>query len=105
VILRDWVLLANQGQGAADPQAMTSTLEGLYKRLGQLLQQEGLHTLEVTGEPFDGDRQQVMDTRATNDPALDDTVCSTLRPGYLFQARLYRPQQVILYQYKDQGVS
>jgi hypothetical protein len=92
VKLRDWVLLAKTGGRAAPP----AVLDNLYREMGKILHQEGLTPLEETGA-FDYKRQKVAGTEATDDPGQDGQVCNTVRPGYLFQNRLFRPQEVILY--------
>ncbi|MEA2174716.1 MAG: hypothetical protein QOD00_2308 [Blastocatellia bacterium] len=94
--LRDWVLLAKSGEIASP----ASVLEGLYRKLGQLLQKEGLTALEAAG-PFDEERQQIIETQPTEDPSQDNVVCDTVRPGYLFNGQLVRPQEVILYTYDN----
>jgi molecular chaperone GrpE (heat shock protein) len=38
-----------------------------------------------------------METKPTDDANLDGLVSSTLRPGYLFDGKLIRPQEVIVY--------
>lgn len=92
--LRDWVLAANTGDGA-----QSKVLEGLYAKLGQILEKEGVTILEKTGT-FDEEYQCVMDIRATEDPAQDNLVCDTVRPGYLFDDELVRPQEVVVYAYR-----
>jgi molecular chaperone GrpE (heat shock protein) len=94
--LRDWVLLAKSGEIASP----ASVLEGLYRKLGQLLQKEGVTALEAAG-PFDEERQQIIETQPTEDPSQDNVVCDTVRPGYLFNGQLVRPQEVILYTYDN----
>lgn len=90
--LRDWVLLAQTGGAAGN----LHLLESLYRGLGKVLEKEGVTLIEEVGA-YDGKRQQVVDTRPTDDPAQDNFVCATVRPGYLFHERLIRPQEVIVY--------
>jgi hypothetical protein len=98
--LRDWVLLAQSGDNPASPQV----LEAIYKKLGQILAQEGVTVIEESG-PFNYERQQVISTQPTDDPDKDDWVCDTVRPGYLFEGSLIRFQEVIVYSYEDTNVS
>jgi hypothetical protein len=94
--LRDWVLLA--AGGGPGPGA----LDAVYRRLGEVLRQEGIAVLEEAG-PFDPGRQQIVDTRATDDPARHDHVCATVRPGYAHRGGLIRPQEVIVYVFRPGG--
>jgi hypothetical protein len=92
--LRDWVLLAKSNDSPADSQVF----ESLYRKLGQILAKEGLISLEADGR-FNYEQQQVLDTQTTDNPKLDEFVCTTVRPGYLFNERLVRPQEVIVYSF------
>jgi hypothetical protein len=90
--LRDWVLLAKSGEGKPSPEVLSA----IYQKLGQILEQEGVTAIEETGS-FNYERQQVVATQVTDDPEKDDLICDTVRPGYLFQGKLVRPQEAIVY--------
>ncbi|WP_050766038.1 nucleotide exchange factor GrpE [Synechococcus sp. PCC 7335] len=90
--LRDWVLLAQ----SSSTSLTTEALSEIYKRLGHTLELEDITPLEMTGK-FNYDQQQVVDTKVTHDPELEETICSTVRPGYLFDGKLIRPQEVTVY--------
>jgi hypothetical protein len=92
--LRDWILLSR----AQGDEGAPRVLDGLYRELGKVLEREGVEPLEADG-PFDDQRQQVIQTEPTDDPARHDRVCATVRPGYLFHGRLLRPQEVTVYAY------
>ncbi len=98
--LRDWVLLAKTG-GAAPKAEM---LEVLYEKLGQILTKEGATPIEDAGV-FNYERQQVISTQATDDPQKQDYVCDTVRSGYLFNGKLIRPQEVIIYTFDASAAS
>jgi hypothetical protein len=93
--LRDWVLLAR-----SDETVSSGVLGELYRKLGRILEQEKILTLEATGE-FNYERQEVVDTQITEDSTLDRQIHSTIRPGYLFNEKLIRPQEVIVYTYSE----
>lgn len=93
--LRDSVLLANTG----DTIASSDVLEVLYQHLGKVLEKEGVHTLDKVGQ-FDVELQEVISTKETNDPEMDEVVSETVRPGYLFAGNLFRSQEVIIYTFK-----
>jgi GrpE len=93
--LRDYVLLACGENSESD----RKIFESLYRKIGQILLKEGITALENT-EKFNYELQQVIDTQVTDDLALDEMISSTVRPGYLFNQRLVRPQEVIVYTYR-----
>ena len=95
--LRDWVLLAKKNKTEGSPEVLSA----IYQKLGQILEQEGVTGIEETGS-FNYERQQVIATRVTSDPAQDDCICDTVRPGYLFQGRLIRPQETIVYCFQSE---
>jgi hypothetical protein len=100
--LRDWVLLAKSREG--EDKASPQVLDAIYKQLGKILDKEGITSLEETGS-FNYERQQVVSTQVTDDPDKDDLICDTVRPGYLFQGKLIRPQEAIVYTYDSSIVS
>lgn len=93
--LRDWVLLAKVGGTVVDP----AVLGEINKQLGRVLAKEGITPIEESGA-YDYNRQSVIGVQPTDDPAQNDLVCSTVRPGYLFHEQLVRPQEVIIYTYE-----
>ena len=93
--LRDWVLLAHKTKTEGSP----DVLSAIYQKLGQILEQEGVTTIEKTGY-FDYEKQQVIATQITHDPKQDDLIYETIRPGYLFQDKLIRPQEAIIYSFQ-----
>lgn len=92
IAVRDWVALAKAEKSETD----AGVLKSLYERLGQVLELEGVSSLESDG-PFDPERQRALGTEATDDAALNRRVCRTVRAGYLFRGRLLRPQEVVVY--------
>ncbi len=98
--LRDLVLLAKTGDNANTPEL----LESLYQELGQVLEKEGVKSLEDTGS-YNYEQQQIMATRAANDPDKDDLICETVRPGYMFNGKLVRSQEVTVYAYESSTAS
>jgi molecular chaperone GrpE (heat shock protein) len=90
--LSDWVLLAKVGKTSVQPEI----LEEIYRQITIALTKEGVTLLNVDGL-FDYERQKIVATQPTDDPALDDQICKTIRPGFLFNEQLIRPQEVIVY--------
>jgi hypothetical protein len=93
--LRDWVLMVK----GTDSGLSGNTLEALYKQIGQILTKAGVTTLDEKGI-FDYERQLIVSTKKTGDPEKNDWVYETVRPGYLFNEALIRPQEVITYLYE-----
>ncbi|WP_414624810.1 hypothetical protein [Calothrix sp. CCY 0018] len=94
--LRDSVLLVNTG----DKTPNSEILEVLYQRLGKVLEKEGVDTLDKAGK-FNIEQQEVVSTKETDDPELNEVVSETIRPGYLFAGNLFRSQEVIIYSFKE----
>ncbi len=93
--LRDWILLAQSEGDSSSPKV----LEAIYQQLEQILAKEGVKPLEETGQ-FNYERHKVISTQKTDDPDKDDWVCETVKPGYLFDGKLIRPQEVIVYTFE-----
>jgi hypothetical protein len=92
--LRDYILLACTENATSD----RKVFESLYQKVGQILTHESVTVLEETGQ-FNYEHQQVIDTQTTDDQTLDEMISSTIRSGYLFNQKLLRPQEVIVYVY------
>lgn len=80
--------------GGGPPSA--AVIKALYARLGAALYEFGVETIEGRGH-VDWSTQEAVGTVATPDPALDQTVAATVRPGYACGGVLLRPQQVVVY--------
>ena len=88
--VRDRLLAAGTGEGAAQSVAWA------YQRLGSALADVGVESLDAGGA-VDWSVHEAVGTRPAPEEALDQTVASTVRPGYRYRAALLRPQQIILY--------
>ncbi len=95
--LRDKVLLSMSG----DSPPTADLLDAVYRELGRALEFEGVTPVEDDGT-FDYNRHSVIETRATGDPAQNNRICGTVRPGYLFDGRLVRAQEVVVFSF-DEG--
>jgi molecular chaperone GrpE (heat shock protein) len=93
--VRDSVLQAKLSDLSFGP----DWLEGLYVKLGQVLEENGIVEINDTGR-FDYDRQRILEVRPTDNPEQDEHVHSTVRPGYLVDKKILRPQEVIVYSYE-----
>jgi hypothetical protein len=98
--LRDWVLLANSSEIREN--VSNKVLDAIYERLGSILENEGVASLHEIGK-FDYEIHKIVSTRSTEDPEEDDLICDVVRPGYLFNGLLIRPQEVIVYSYEKKA--
>jgi molecular chaperone GrpE (heat shock protein) len=73
-------------------------LNMLFKETAVMAEKNKLLVLDQKGA-YDSDKQIVTDVRPTKERELHDTVAETFRPGYRYQDKLIRPQEVILYSY------
>jgi molecular chaperone GrpE (heat shock protein) len=96
--LRDRLLLAKPKEGRMVISA--EVLDLFYQDVGELLAHEGITSLEETGGLYNQERQLIVDMQVTHNSAQDNVVCKTENPGYLFQGRLLRPQEVVIYKFE-----
>lgn len=54
---------------------------------------------EPAGTAFDPSRQKVLKKIPTSDPALDKTIAKSIRPGFMWNGRIIRPQSVDVHIY------
>ena len=83
--------LPPEQQEAADKLIKTQLQE-----TGLLLEQRGVAILDGAG-PFRKEYQTVMMTQPVEDPAYDQQVAQTVRPGYCWREEVIRAQEVVLY--------
>ena len=98
--LRDWILLS-QSEGDS---SSAKVLAAIDQQLEQILVKEGVKSLEETGL-FNYERHKVVSSQETDDPDKDDWVCETVKPGYLFEGKLVRPQEVIVYTFESSATT
>jgi molecular chaperone GrpE len=63
------------------------------QRIERALQQHGLEPMECTGEPFDPERMEVVEA-VTDSGRFSGEVLEEIRPGYLWNGRVFRFAQV-----------
>lgn len=94
IAMRDMVLIPADGSGA------TQIQDALGRKLKRVIEKHGVRVLDATGA-FDERVHTQLDVRSTDDPAQDEIVCETIRPGYVIGERVIRPQEVAVYQYES----
>ena len=71
----------------------------LERKLGDILEREGLTRIGEVGEPFEQHRHDAISTLAAPSAEQDGTVAAVAIPGYAFGSQLLRPAQVQVYEY------
>jgi molecular chaperone GrpE len=72
---------------------LLSGVTGTQRLLVHALQQQGVERIEATGQPFDPDQHEAVDTVEV-EPEKDGLVVSQMRPGYRVGGQLLRPSMV-----------
>ncbi len=90
IALRDEALLATRSEHTSAQQVS----ERVAQRIGEILQAEGVTPLAAS-QTVDPKCHQVIGVRETDDRALDGRIAEAVRPGYAFDGRVIRPEQVI----------
>jgi hypothetical protein len=75
------------------------TFEVLYRRLGAVLEKEGVRVIDWEDGRYDPTEQEIVEVRPTVDAGRDGVVCDTVRPGYAFGDRIMRVQKVVVHQH------
>ena len=90
IALRDEALLA----AASEHTTAKQVADRFYRGIGEILEAEGINSTEPT-ETLDPARQHVIGTRPTDDPARHGRIAEVVGPGYVFDGRVIRPEQVV----------
>lgn len=72
---------------------LLSGVTGTQRLLVHALLQQGVERIEATGQPFDPDQHEAVDTVEV-EPDRDGVVVSQMRPGYRVGGQLLRPAMV-----------
>lgn len=95
--IHDTLWLAQHQSGALPANGVNR----MVKEIGELLQTEAIEIVNDSGL-FDPSRHAIVDLAAAESPEQNDHIQQTIRPGYRWQTKTLRPQEVILYQYQAQ---
>jgi hypothetical protein len=90
IALRDEALLAIESEHTTARQVA----DRFFRGIGEILELEGINSTEPS-ETLDPARQRVIGTRPTDDPALHGRIAEVVGPGYVFNGRVIRPEQVV----------
>lgn len=78
--------------------ALSEGLRVLHAQLEGALRDRGVGVDRRTGEPFDGERQRVVEVRSPRPGERPGTVVEVVRPGYALGARVVREAEVVVAQ-------
>jgi len=81
---------------APEEETARKLIQSQLMETARCLTSHGVEILEEGGA-FDSWYQTVADTRPTGDASLEGRIADTFRPGYRFQGKVLRPQEVILF--------
>lgn len=93
--IHDTLWLAQHQSGALPANGVNRMIQDI----GELLQDEGIEVFNDCGV-FDPIRHTIMDIAPAELTEQNEHIQQTIRPGYRWQAKTLRPQEVILYQYQ-----
>jgi hypothetical protein len=93
---RELISLRDEALLAADSEHTTvnQVSDRFFRRIGEILEADGITPTEPS-EVLDPERQHVIGTRPTEDPALHGRIAEVVGPGYVFRGRVIRPEQVV----------
>jgi molecular chaperone GrpE (heat shock protein) len=100
IIFRDQLLYFQDNFRDDGNEPAVKMLGTLYKETGRFMGANGIEPLEETGG-FDEQKHIAADTKSTSNPELNNAIESTFRPGYRINGELYRPQEVVVYMYRQ----
>ncbi|MFI5454148.1 MAG: nucleotide exchange factor GrpE [Isosphaerales bacterium] len=83
--------------GALQAGAFRSILESIQTAIEDILYRQGVEPFALEGNEFDPRRQRAISTLATDDAALNKTIASRLRKGFLAGDKVIRPEIVTVF--------
>lgn len=84
---------------SAEKSADDSLAEGLrmiHHRFLNVVQAQGLHAMESTGETFDPDLHEAITEAPAQDPAMKGKVIDTIEKGYFLNDKIIRHAKVVV---------
>ncbi len=76
-------------------------LDGIYRRLMQILQRYGMRAIEAEGKKFDPAEHESIAEEEVQDEAQDQVVLQELQKGYRMHDKVIRPARVKIGLYKE----
>ena len=92
-VLDNFGLAVAAAEETKDFQRMLKGVEMVYGELKEVLQAEGIETIEAKGQPFDPHQHEAA-LEIPGDESGELVVAEVLRPGYSFKGKVLRPSMV-----------
>ena len=87
--------------GAEEPvQRLVGLVKGFQQGIEDILYRQGVEPFESEGTSFDPRRHSAITTVPTEDPALNKTIASRIRKGFLSREKVIRAEIVSVYAMK-----
>ena len=97
-VLDDLELALAQEQGHESVQKAFEGVQLIYKKLQQLLKDQGLQEIEVVvGGPFNADFHEALTTLPTEEEKEKGTIAQVVNKGYKQEEHVFRFAKVIVY--------
>jgi len=81
------------GEGAGGTESFAKGVDMIFRQLSQVLEAEGLKTMEAEGQPFDPELHQAI-MRVESDEHEEGTVVEVVQTGYMLKDKVIRPAMV-----------
>jgi molecular chaperone GrpE (heat shock protein) len=81
----------------ANESAAAKTLDGFAATVEEVLARQNVTAFRLGQPALDARQQRVVRTTTIEDPALIGSVAASVRPGFMCEDRILRPEHVILY--------
>src|SRR5688500_1126501 len=94
-VLDDFERAIKSGEKLQD-ESHTEGVRMIYNRLLNVLQSQGLKTMESTGEAFDPDLHEAITEVPVDDPAMKGKIIETIDKGYWLHDKILRHAKVVV---------
>lgn len=85
-----------------NPDKLLQQLEGIPSDMEDILYRQGVEPFMCEQDTFDPTRQRSLKTEITTNQDQDKTIAQRLRPGFVWDGKLLRPEMVSVYVYKPE---
>jgi molecular chaperone GrpE len=83
-----------------EPQKLLNLMATIPYDLEHLLYRQGIETFRSSEPVFNPNRQRALKTLPTSEPSKDKTIAQSLRQGYEWDGKIFRPEMVEVYTYQ-----
>ena len=79
-----------------DANAVRQGVQMIWQQFEGFLRDQGVERIDTVGQPFDPAKHEAVSTAPATAETPSNTIVAEINPGYLFEARLLRPAQVVV---------